>query len=175
MQLVEITSNRSFALLTIRYQHIKIILLKNLDDEEQSQVLIEIVFNYIKDYFEEKDACVFLFYAILVANFSCVAIANERDKNEFEISNVSNESCLLLCSYITMLALLFADQVFAIFFLISSKQLFCLRIASRQKQLPIFFKKKLAERSLFRRCKSIVKSVQLFKKTASTNSLSARK
>lgn len=109
MQLVEITSNRSSTLLTIRYRHIKVILLSNPKGEEQSRVLIEIVFHHIKDYLEKKDSYVLLFYAILVATLVCVVVANERDRNEFEILDVSNESCLLLCSHITMLALLFVD------------------------------------------------------------------
>lgn len=124
MQFVEITSNRSFTLLTIRYQHIKIILLKNFESEEQFRMLIEIVFNYIKDYLEKKDACVFLFHVILVANSKCIAIANKRDKNKFKILNVLNKLYLLLCFYITMFALLFANQAFATFFLTSSKHLF---------------------------------------------------
>jgi len=161
MQLVEITSNRSSALLAIRYQHIKMTLLKNSKDEEQSRVLIEIVFNHIKGYLEEKDACVSSFHAILVANSKCIAIANERDKNEFGISNVLNESCLLLCPHITMLALLFANRAFATSSLTSSKHLFRLRIALEQKQLSIPLKEELAKRPLFRRCKSTVKGVQI--------------
>lgn len=151
MQLVKITSNRYSALLAIRYQHIKIILLKNLKSEEQSRMLIKIVFNHIKGYLKEKNACVSLFHAMIVADFSCVAIANECDKNEFKILNVLNELCLLLCSYIIMFALLFANWTFAIFFLTSLKHLFRLRIALEQKQLSISLKKKLANRSLFRR------------------------
>jgi len=162
MQFVEITSNRSFTLLTIRYQHIKIILLKNFESEEQFRMLIEIVFNYIKDYLEKKDACVFLFHVILVANSKCIAIANKRDKNKFKILNVLNKLYLLLCFYITMFALLFANQAFATFFLTSSKHLFRLWIALEQKQLSISLKKKLTKRSLFRQCKSTIKDVQIF-------------
>lgn len=54
MQFVEITNNRSSILLTIRYQHIKMILLLNFDDEKQFRMLIEIVFHHIKNYFEKK-------------------------------------------------------------------------------------------------------------------------
>lgn len=121
MQLAEITGNRPSALLAVRYQHIKMTLLEDSGNKEQPQVLIEIVFNHIKGYLGEKDACVSLFHAMLTADSLCVAIANERDRNEFGISNVSNESCLLLCSHITMLALLFANQAFVVFFLTSSK------------------------------------------------------
>ena len=127
-------------------------------------MLIEIVFNYIKNYFEKKNAWIFLLHDLLVANLSCVTIVNERDKNEFEILNVSNESYLLFCFYITMFALLFANQAF-VFFLISSKHLFRFRIASKQKQLLMLFKKKLTKRSLFRRYKNSVKSVQIFEET----------
>jgi len=112
-------------------------------------VLIKIVFHHIKGYLRKKDSYVLLFYAILVAASVCVAVANERGRNKFKILNVSNESCLLLCSYITMLALLFVDQAFVALFLTSSKQLFRLRIASEQKQLPMPLKKKMAKRSLF--------------------------
>lgn len=44
MQLIDITSNRFLTLLTICYQHIKMILLSNSNNEKQSRVLIEIVF-----------------------------------------------------------------------------------------------------------------------------------
>ncbi len=56
MQLARITGNRPGALLAIRYRHIKVTLLPNLDGEEQPQVLIEIIFPNTKGYLEEKDA-----------------------------------------------------------------------------------------------------------------------
>jgi NAD-dependent DNA ligase len=127
------------------------------------------VFHHIKGYLKKKDSYVLLFYAILAAASVCVVVANERGRNEFEILDVPNESCLLLCSHITMLALLFVDQAFAALFLTSSKQLFRLRIASGQKQLPMPLKKKMAKRSLFQRCKNIVKSIQISKKQALAN------
>ena len=164
MQLARIIDNRFSTLLTIRYQHIKMILLSNLDNEEQSRMLIVIVFHHIKDYLEKKNAYVLLFYVIFVVASVCVVVANERDKNEFEILDVSNESCLLLCSHIFMLALLFANQVFVALFLTSSKHLFRFRIVSRQKQLSMSLKKKMTKRFLFRRCKSTIKSIQIFEK-----------
>jgi hypothetical protein len=129
-------------------------------------VLIKIVFHHIKGYLEEKDSYVLLFYAILAAASVCVVVANERGRNEFGIPDVPNEPCLLLCPHITMLALLFADQAFAALSLTSPKQLFRLRIASGQKQLPMPLKKEMAERSLFRRCKNTVKSIQISEKQA---------
>jgi len=72
-------------------------------------VLIEIVFNYTKGYLGEKDAYVFLFYITFTIASGCVAVANERSRNEFGIPDVPNEPCLLLCPYIIILALLFVD------------------------------------------------------------------
>ena len=83
MQLTEITSNRPSTLLTICYQHIKMILLSNFKNEEQSRILIEIVFRHTKNYFEKKDMYVLLCYATLVASSVCVVIVNEHDRNEF--------------------------------------------------------------------------------------------
>ena len=96
----------------------------------------------------------------------CNAIVNKSDKNEFETFDVSNELCLLLYSHITMLALLFVDQAFVIFFLTSSEQIFRFRITSKQKLLLMLLKKKMTERSLFQRCKNIVRNVQIFEKKA---------
>ncbi len=109
MQLVKITNNRSSTLLTICYQYVRIILLKNSNNKEQLRVLIKIVFNYIKDYLKEKDAYVFIFNITFAIVFECVAIANEHNKNKFKIPNVLNKLCLLLCSYITMFALSFVN------------------------------------------------------------------
>jgi hypothetical protein len=65
-----------------------------------------------------------------------------------------------------MLALLFADQAFAASSLTSPEQLFCLRIASGQKQLPVPLKEEMAERPLFRRCKNAVRGVQISEEEA---------
>jgi hypothetical protein len=50
------------------------------DDEEQSRMLIEIVFQHIKNYFEKKDAYVLLFYVIFFLNFVDIVVANEMTK-----------------------------------------------------------------------------------------------
>jgi len=94
--------------------------------------------------------------AIFATALNHVAAANRRGRNEFGIPDVQNEPCLLLCPHITMLALLFADQAFAASSLNSPEQLFCLRIAPGQKQLPVPLKEGMAERSLFRRCSNTV-------------------
>lgn len=166
MQLAGITGNRPSALLAVRYRHIKVTLLPDPEGGEQPRVLIEIVFHHTKGYLGEKDAYVLLFYAILAAASVCVAVANERDRNEFGIPDVPNEPCLLLCPHITMLALLFADQAFAAPSLTSPKQLFRLRIAPGQKQLPVPLKEEMAERPLFRRCKNTVESIQISEEQA---------
>ncbi|KAL9579753.1 MAG: hypothetical protein Q9203_006568 [Teloschistes exilis] len=98
---------------------------------------MEIVFHHTKGYLGEKDA------------------------NEFGIPDVPNKPCLLLCPYITILALLFVDQAFAAPSLTSSEQLFRLRIALGQKQLQVPLKEELAERPLFRRCKNSVEGIQI--------------
>ncbi len=99
--------------------------------------------------------------AMLAVASRCVTVANKRGRNEFGIPDVPNEPCLLLCPHITMLALLFADQAFAASSLTSPEHLFRLRIAPGQKQLPVPLKEELAERPLFRRCKSTVNCVQI--------------
>ncbi|KAL8626100.1 hypothetical protein Q9189_008220 [Teloschistes chrysophthalmus] len=142
MQLAGITGNRPSALLSVRYQHIRVTLLEDPGGGEQPRVLIEIVFHHTKGYLGEKDA------------------------NEFGIPDVPNEPCLLLCPHITMLALLFADQAFAAPSLTSPEQLFRLRIAPGQKQLPVPLKEEMAERPLFRRCKNTVESVQISEEQA---------
>lgn len=55
MQLTEITSNWFVALLAICYEHVKITLLSNSQEEEWSQVLVKIAYKYTKDYLDEKD------------------------------------------------------------------------------------------------------------------------
>lgn len=55
MQLTEITSNWSVSLLAICYEHVKITLLSNSQEEEWSQVLVKIAYKYTKDYLDEKD------------------------------------------------------------------------------------------------------------------------
>ena len=47
--------------------------------------------------------------------------ANEGNRNEYEIPDVPNEPCLLVCPHIIMLALLFANQAFAVSSLTSPK------------------------------------------------------
>ena len=103
----------------------------------------------------------FYFTSRLLPPPGCTLVANDYGRNEFGIPDVPNEPCLLLCPHITMLALLFADQAFAASSLTSPEQLFRLRIAPGQKQLPIPLKEEMAERPLFRRCKSTATSLQI--------------
>jgi len=166
MQLAGITGNRPSALLAVRYQHVKVTLLEDPNCGEQPRVLMEIVFNHTKGYLAEKDAYVFPFHITFAAAFGCVAVANERGRNEFGIPDVPNEPCLLLCPHVTMLALLFADQSFVASSLTSPEQLFRLRIDSGQKQLPVPLKEDMAERPLFWRCKTTVRSVQISEEEA---------
>jgi len=104
--------------------------------------------------------------AVLAAASTCVAVADERVRNEFGIPDVPNEPCLLLCPHITMLALLFADQAFAAPSLTSPEDLFRLRIVPGQKQLLVPLKEEMAERPLFRRCKHTVNGVQMSEEQA---------
>ena len=164
MQFVEITSNRFSTLLTFRYQHIKMILLSNFKNEKQLRILIEIVFRHIKNYLEKKDAYVLSCYVTLIAFFVCVVIVNERDKNEFEIFDVSNESCLLFCFHISLFILFFANQVFVVFFLTSFEQLFHFRIVLKQKQLSMFLKKKMTKIFFFNDVKILLKAYKFLKK-----------
>ena len=106
-------------------------------------MLIKIVFRHTKGYLVEKDAYVFLCYTTLTTHSACVAIANEHVRKEFGISDVPNESCLLLCSHISVPALLFADQAFAAPSLTSPEQLFRLWIVPGQKQLPVPLKEEI--------------------------------
>ena len=76
-------------------------------------------------------------------------VASEGGSNEFDIFDIPKKPCLLLCSHIAMLVLLFTEQAFAASSLTLLKQFFHLRIASRQKQLPVTLKEDIAERPLF--------------------------
>ena len=142
-QLSGITGNRPSALLAVRYQHTKVTLLADPKSGEQSQMLIKIVFRHTKGYLGEKDAYVFLCYTTLNTHSACVAIANEHGRKEVGIPDVPNEPCLLLCPHIPLPALLFADQTFAALSLTSPEQLFRLRIAPGQKQLPVPLKEEI--------------------------------
>ena len=133
IQLTGITGNRPSTLLAVRYQNIKVTLLKDPNGGEQPQVLIEIVFNHTKGYLGEKDAYVFKFHIIFAVISRCVAVANQRGRKEFGIPNVPNEPYLLLCPHVIILALLFTDQAFAASSLTLAEQLFCLRITPGQK------------------------------------------
>lgn len=66
----------------------------------------------------------FRFYAMLSAALECLSVTKERARNCLGILDVSHELCLLLCSRITILALLFANQSFAAASLTSLEQLF---------------------------------------------------
>ncbi len=59
-------------------------------------------------------------------------LTNDCRRNEFNIPDVSNEPCLLLCPYIIMLALIFVDQAFVVFELIFVEEFFRLRISFEQ-------------------------------------------
>jgi len=67
MQLAGITGNRPSALLAVRYQNIKVTLLKDPDGGEQPRMLIEIVFHHTKGYLGEKDAYVVVFLITFAA------------------------------------------------------------------------------------------------------------
>lgn len=97
-------------------------------------------------------------------------LTNDCHRNEFDISDVSNESCLLLCSHIIMLTLIFVDQVFVVLELIFVKEFFHLRVLFKQHQLELSIKKKMQSVSLFRRCKSILNEVRISNKKALTDS-----
>ena len=162
MQLAGITGNRPSALLAVCYQHIKVTLLPDPEGGEQPRVLIEILFHHTKGYLGEKDAYVLPLYVVEIAAWVCVAITDKwMLRNEFGIPDIPNEPCLLLCPQITMLALLFVDQAFAVSSLTSPEQLFRLRITSGQKQLSVPLKEEMAEMPLFRRCKHTVEGIQI--------------
>lgn len=97
-------------------------------------------------------------------------LTNDYRRNEFDISDVSNESCLLLCSHIIMLTLIFVDQVFVVLELIFVEEFFHLRVLFKQHQLKLSIKKKMQSVSLFRRCKSILNEVRISNKKALTDS-----
>jgi len=67
------------------------------------------MFNYTKGYLREKDTYVLIFYITSTIASRYFAVANKRSRNEFGIPDILNEPCLLLYSYITILALLFID------------------------------------------------------------------
>jgi len=69
-------------------------------------------------------------------------LIDDYHRNEFNISNVLNESCLLFCSHIIILALIFIDQVFIVFKLTFVKEFFHFRISFKQHQLKLLIKKR---------------------------------
>lgn len=62
-----------------------------------------------------------------------------------------------------MLALIFANEAFVVSKLTLAKQLFRLRIFSKQNQLELSFKQEMQEMSIFRRWKSTIHESQIFK------------
>ena len=144
-------------------------LLEDPGGGEQPRVLIEIVFHHTKGYLGEKDTYGFLFYIVFAPASDYIAVANGRGRNEFGIPDVPNKPCLLLYPYITMLALLFADQAFAAPSLTLPEQLFRLRITPGQKQLPVPLKEEIAERPLFRRYINRVEGKQISEELALAN------
>ena len=68
IQLIGITENRSAALFAICYQHIKVILLPNLNRKKQLQVILEIVYKYIKSYLGQKETFVFSVVFYILSN-----------------------------------------------------------------------------------------------------------
>ncbi|KAL9582090.1 MAG: hypothetical protein Q9212_003502 [Teloschistes hypoglaucus] len=85
MQLAGITGNRPSALLSVRYQHIKVTLLENPGGGEQPRVLIEIVFHHTKGYLGEKDAYVFPFYIMFAAASDYASVANGRGQKQLPV------------------------------------------------------------------------------------------
>jgi len=69
-----------------------------------------------------------------------------------------------------MLALIFADQAFAVPELISAEEFFRLRIPSGQHQLELPIKEEMQSVPLFRRCKSILNGVGISDKEALADS-----
>ncbi len=104
----------------------------------------------------ETKTCLYIRYT-----FQLRSTANDNNRNKFSIFDVPNKLCLLLCLYITILILIFANKVFAISKLTLTEQLFCLRIPSRQKQLELSLKEEIQEMLVFRRCKSTIYRVQI--------------
>ncbi len=76
-------------------------------------------------------------------------LIDDYHRNEFNISDVLNESCLLFCSHIIILALIFIDQVFIVSKLTFVKEFFHFRISFKQHQLKLLIKKKMQSISLF--------------------------
>ena len=83
-------------------------------------------------------------------------------RNEFRISDVPDEPCLLLCPHVNLLTLIFTNQAFAAPELTSSEQLFRLRILSGQKQLLVPLKEVMQHISLFCWFKPTVNEVWIF-------------
>lgn len=86
---------------------------------------------------------------------------NNDVKNEFEIPDVPNKPCLLLCPHLNLLTLIFSNQAFAAPELTLSEQLFCFRILSGQKQLPVPLKEEMRHILLFRQSENIVNGIRI--------------
>ncbi len=95
IQLIDITENRSAALLAICYRHVKVTLLSNSNGDEQLRIILKIVYKYIKSYLGQKETFVFsVALYILYNNSSARSLTSITETNLiFSIYQISRVYC----------------------------------------------------------------------------------
>lgn len=88
-------------------------------------------------------------------------MADKFSSNEFGIPDVPREPCLLFCPHIDLLALMFADEVFAPSALTTPEQLFNLRILPGKHQMELPLKEEKKNFSLFRASENTAYKVRI--------------
>ncbi|KAF2752834.1 hypothetical protein EJ05DRAFT_505659 [Pseudovirgaria hyperparasitica] len=126
IQLAGITGNRPKALLTLRYRHVQVALLPDPRGGSRPRVLIELKFEQTKGYLGQKDA------------------------NTIPVPDILNETCLMLCPHITLLALAFRRGAFAVPDL-TPAQFYDLKVLPGQRQQLIPWKEEVQDDYLFPR------------------------
>ncbi|CAK4031768.1 C2H2 finger domain-containing [Lecanosticta acicola] len=148
--LAGITGNRPGALLALRYENLKVTLLRDPNGTDRPRVLLEFTFKDTKSYLGRKDA------------------------NTFPVPDIPSEPCLLLCPQIMLLGLIFADEAFAAPSLVGPEQLFSLRIRRGRNQQELPFKEGIRSMPLFRKVERQVHGLSLSSAAATDDWLRKR-
>ncbi|KAF2216846.1 hypothetical protein CERZMDRAFT_92918 [Cercospora zeae-maydis SCOH1-5] len=136
-ELAGITGNRPGPLLALRYENLKVTILRDPNGTDQPRVLLEFTFKDTKSYLGRKDA------------------------NTFPVPDIPSEPCLLLCPQIMLLGLVFADEAFAAPSMVGLEQLFSLRIRRGRNQQELPFKPGIRSLHVFRKVERQVHGLSL--------------
>jgi len=97
IQLIEITENRSAALLAVCYQYIKVTLFSNFNWKEQLQIILEIIYKYIKNYLEQKKIFIFSVIFYILLNNRCAELLTILTETNltFSIYRINYSFCFI--------------------------------------------------------------------------------